>query len=975
MKRKRSGMTLVEVIVAMALLGIMSVSLIGGFPSQLVNINKGRDITVQALDEQAGFEDVIYNVKTMIKNHNPGDSLDPLVSAVPEWNYETVQILGQGVVMQKLTRTYADVAKDNTIYLSRRLAEKEKYDKLPMSGVMIDVSTDADNKVADLSLSPLPELTAVHDDNTNEPDFYVNLYRWWRSNPGKDLASLIFPDDFTMLSISQTTDVLKNLLDNVGAGRYVALTVTPVDINGHRGNTMLSSNYVFIKGGEWRVGPSPWADTDNNYNLDTTDVIIDTQRIQESLDAAYDSIPDQVTPTNLLSIQDSSLFVPMKIDSGGGSIPGDIPVEITGTEVIDWTFENNINMAKDFEVLNGTDVNIRSGSDGDGGSIYLYPYVELDVSGNPVYVGGAPKIINYGTSIVTDGNIYLKTLNRGDIELLNHNGLAGNYINLEARGSISINNSTLTSDNDIVLDTMKNLAISGDRSIELQSAVFSSVNSNRKIQLDAGGDILFKGGGWSSNQTLYIPNGKNILFEKAAAKVINSGPIDVGSTGRMYFKNSMAEDLTRPLKIRLEKDSDDSFELTTINYIRNVNYASPSSNQQVSLAGLWTRLGTGTQNFEFSTRVISGPGDVTDLEYSFEGNGIIRINVAVTDETAETKIKFDVRDRYNSEIIGSGYFEYSVDAWGNPSIEVEEPPPLNYYTITFNTNGGSEIGPRGGYAGDSVGTVDAPVKTGYNFLGWDKPVPDVIPEYDLELNAIWQPIIYTITFDSGWTGNISPIQYQYGDNIYIPNPSRPGYNFGGWNWTPPATMPADNLHFVATWTQKELTVTFNANGGTSPTPATRQVFYDSAYGPLAVTSRAGYTFTGWYTGSSNGTLVESTTRVQNPDNHELFAHWVAAYQALRCRQINPTDNRNSFTLTFNNNIDSIDSVSGSSLNTGHFSRSGNTVTYNRSNANAGDYSVTVSDIYGQQLRVDLRLTRHSFLWWEWWDWSASPITP
>ena len=40
MKRNRSGMTLIEVIVSIALLGIISVSLIGGFPSQLININK-----------------------------------------------------------------------------------------------------------------------------------------------------------------------------------------------------------------------------------------------------------------------------------------------------------------------------------------------------------------------------------------------------------------------------------------------------------------------------------------------------------------------------------------------------------------------------------------------------------------------------------------------------------------------------------------------------------------------------------------------------------------------------------------------------------------------------------------------------------------------------------------------------------------------------------------------------------------------
>jgi len=877
MKRKRRGFTLIEVIVSIALLGIISVSLIGGFPSQLMNIVRGKDITVQALNEQSSFEETIYTVKTMIKGHDPADTLDSLVAAVPEWSYETVEVLGENVVMQKLNKSYASAPKDNTIYLSRELAEKEKVNKLSLTNVMIDVSTDVNDLVADLSLSPLPTLRAVHDDNTGDTDFYVNLYRWWKSNPGKDLASLVFPDDFTMINISQTTNILTNLLDNAGAGRFVALTVTPVDINGHRGNTMLSSNYVFIKGVEWRVGPFPWADTNNDYNFDEDDVRIATDRIQEPLDSEDDLIPKYNSPLELLSIEDSSLFVPMGIEPVGGSVPGNVAVEISDSEVIDWSFENNINIAKDFQVLNNSDVNIKSGTDGNGGSIYLYPYIELDGDGNPVIVGGFPVIINQGTSISTDGNINMKTLSRGDIELLNHNQLEGNNINLEARGKIKISNSTLNSDNDIILDTSKNLEISGDRSIQLESAVFSSSDSNKAIRLNSEDDILFRGGGWSSNQTIYIPNSQNILFAKSAGntKVSNSGSIDVGNTGRMYFENSMIEDLERSLRIRLEKDSDNSFELTTINYNRNINYASPSNNQNVILPNIWTKLGSSNQNFEFSTRVLTGPGDVKDLEYSYDGNGIITINVATTQQRDNTKIKFDVRDRYNNEIVGSGYFVYSVNSSGNPTIEVEAPPPLNYYTITFNTNGGNEIAPIRGYAGDSVGTVSDPTRTGYNFLGWDTPVPNVIPDYDLQINALWEPIVYEITFNSNGGSSISSLHYIYGEEISIPNPNRIGYSFTGWNETPPDTMPAHDLHFVAQWTNKEITITYDSNGGTAPNPSSAKVFYDLQYGGLASTGRSGYTFLGWFTARDGGTQVTETTIVNNSNNHTLYAHWTA----------------------------------------------------------------------------------------------------
>src|SRR5690606_17744727 len=130
---------------------------------------------------------------------------------------------------------------------------------------------------------------------------------------------------------------------------------------------------------------------------------------------------------------------------------------------------------------------------------------------------------------------------------------------------------------------------------------------------DTTSDILFKSGGWSSNQTIYVPNNRNILFSKDDIKVSNGGIIDVANTGRMYFQNSMAEDLARPLRIRLDKNSNDSFKLETINYNRNLDYANSSNNQKVILPGLWTRLGSGNHNFEFSTRVVSGPGNVDDL--------------------------------------------------------------------------------------------------------------------------------------------------------------------------------------------------------------------------------------------------------------------------------------------------------------------------------------------------------------------------
>lgn len=53
----------------------------------------------------------------------------------------------------------------------------------------------------------------------------------------------------------------------------------------------------------------------------------------------------------------------------------------------------------------------------------------------------------------------------------------------------------------------------------------------------------------------------------------------------------------------------------------------------------------------------------------------------------------------------------------------------------------------------------------------------------------------------------------------------------------------------------------------------KTVTYDSTYGTLPTPLREGYTFAGWYTASSGGTKVESSTKVKITANQTLYAHW------------------------------------------------------------------------------------------------------
>jgi len=70
-------------------------------------------------------------------------------------------------------------------------------------------------------------------------------------------------------------------------------------------------------------------------------------------------------------------------------------------------------------------------------------------------------------------------------------------------------------------------------------------------------------------------------------------------------------------------------------------------------------------------------------------------------------------------------------------------------------------------------------------------------------------------------------------------------------------------------------VSFDAQGGTSPEPSSKSVTLGSTYGPLAVTTRTGYAFDGWWTGV-NGTGAEVTeeSAVTIIAAQTLYAKWI-----------------------------------------------------------------------------------------------------
>ena len=178
------------------------------------------------------------------------------------------------------------------------------------------------------------------------------------------------------------------------------------------------------------------------------------------------------------------------------------------------------------------------------------------------------------------------------------------------------------------------------------------------------------------------------------------------------------------------------------------------------------------------------------------------------------------------------------------NITVKAQWEINQYTIAFDTNGGSEITPITQDYGTEITAPDNPTRKGYTFKGWDKEIPETMPAENITVKAQWEINQYTITFDTNGGSEIAPITQDYGTEITAPdNPTRKGYTFKGWDKEIPETMPAENITVKAQWEINQYTITFDTNGGSEIAPITQD--YGTEITAPDNPTRKGYTFKGW----------------------------------------------------------------------------------------------------------------------------------
>ena len=134
---------------------------------------------------------------------------------------------------------------------------------------------------------------------------------------------------------------------------------------------------------------------------------------------------------------------------------------------------------------------------------------------------------------------------------------------------------------------------------------------------------------------------------------------------------------------------------------------------------------------------------------------------------------------------------YLPGTYGTGSAVTDMKPHNNILTLR------GALFTRAGYTQVGWSTVDGGEKV-YGF-------EDVYTQNEaLTLYPVWNTNKYTITFDTNGGSEIAPITQDYGTEITAPdNPTRKGYTFKGWDKEIPKTMPAENITITARWKDTE----------------------------------------------------------------------------------------------------------------------------------------------------------------------------
>lgn len=255
---KNRGLTLIEVIVALALLGIISVAFLSSLSTYFAFIVNTKTITENTFEAQRAIEQEIDEVKEDLrKNITPGAPVTRTLFSGP---------------YQRTVRGYIHQTEINPNRMMTVLIGETRMPEYPVPRVLdarLLIRLNSSDQEGNYEHLVRPGLSLRGTAIISDPDdvFLVNRHEWFVSRPGFNIPMVapelidenfdfgrlypLFPHDFYPVPIKGTTDQLNwsdlNSLLEEYAGRHIIYTITPYADSGKKGATIFADP-VFMAG-------------------------------------------------------------------------------------------------------------------------------------------------------------------------------------------------------------------------------------------------------------------------------------------------------------------------------------------------------------------------------------------------------------------------------------------------------------------------------------------------------------------------------------------------------------------------------------------------------------------------------------------------------------------------------------------------------------------------------------------------------
>ena len=248
---------------------------------------------------------------------------------------------------------------------------------------------------------------------------------------------------------------------------------------------------------------------------------------------------------------------------------------------------------------------------------------------------------------------------------------------------------------------------------------------------------------------------------------------------------------------------------------------------------------------------------------------------------ATPKAAYNFAGWYNGSTKVSSNASYTFAVIANISLTAKF-TIKTFTTTTANSTGGTASVNKSSveYGGSAIWT--ATPSTGYNFSKWSNgSTTNPLTVSNITANTHITPVFVLKSYIVTWNpngGSVSPTSTTktHGSTLgTLPTPTRAAdaqytYTFKGWftaatggTQVSASTTVTGNVTYYAQWTAniRSYTVTFNGNGGGTPSQSSSSFYYNEALGTLPTVTRTGYTFKGWSTSANGPVNVSTTTKV------------------------------------------------------------------------------------------------------------------